>query len=298
MRWITEKHNCPLCASHRRKILGKRGGQAHRDGLGVETNVVQCKNCRVLYTYPTLVPLSNPYKDTDAYFHSHNEEQKIEYVAKQILKAEEILGCKGKLLEIGCGRGEMLRAGLKLGWEVQGVEMTEEFAPKDLPIEIAKVEECDALLHEKYDLILLPAILEHLYQPVPVIRRIANALKPGGLLYIEVPNELSLAFKVGNLYVKPKGWSINLSPSFPPFHVVGFSPYSLEFLMRKAQLQVYHMETVTYRVALPGGTLKRDIERFAMKTLHKLGGWLGKGDGVEVWARKPFSVDPMREQQL
>jgi SAM-dependent methyltransferase len=286
MKWKKEYRPCPVCASDERVILGRRGGDAHRDKLGIETRIAKCRICTTIYAYPTLVPIGNPYSGKDEYFVKQDTSERESAGALCIEKAEGILGRKGRMLDLGCGRGEMLRAGMKRGWSVQGVEMTEDFIASDLPVEISRIETCEAL-NDTYDFILLSVILEHVYEPVPVLRRLANALKPGGLLFIEVPNERSLAMNVGNIYVKPKGWSINLSPSFEPYHVVGYSPKALEFLIRRIGLDIHEMRTVPYIVTLPGGGLKRDAERFTMKTLHKVGGLIGKGDGLELWARKP-----------
>ncbi len=106
-----------------------------------------------------------------------------------------------------------------------------------------RVEVADALvaqsLSEEWDVILLAAVLEHLYEPMPVLRRVRDALRPGGLVYIDVPNECALYTRVGNLYQRLRGrdWAVNLSPTFPPFHVVGFCPESLKRALQTAGLR-------------------------------------------------------------
>src|SRR5260370_17964782 len=97
------------------------------------------------------------------------------------------------MLELGCGRGELLRGAAKRGWRVRGVEMTEEFArvaseKYGLEIERSSIERAQSL-RESYDVVLLAAILEHLYEPAETLNQVRNALHHGGLAFVDVPNE-------------------------------------------------------------------------------------------------------------
>jgi hypothetical protein len=119
--------------------------------------------------------------------------------------------------------------------------------------------------------------------------RIKNAIRKGGLLFIDVPNEDSLSMRIGNLYMRARGrdWAINLSPTFPPFHVVGFSPASLRRALAKVGFEVYRLEVPKWQNNLPPGkTLRRKIERMGLTAIQSLGGLLGMGDGITCWARR------------
>ena len=54
-----EKKLCPCCNSDQTKYLGMRGGKYQREGLGIESKIVQCINCSVIYPNPFL-KLLNP----------------------------------------------------------------------------------------------------------------------------------------------------------------------------------------------------------------------------------------------
>jgi SAM-dependent methyltransferase len=291
-RWHAEERPCPICGSRRIKELGARGGRAHHEGKGVETRVVRCKDCQVVYTYPTLIPESNPYEKESAeeYFQLHDSQQKIlqgEALAKD---AARILGGTGRMLELGCGRGELLKGALNQGWSVYGVEMTEDYArvarSHGIEIEEASIENCKSL-DQTYDVILLAAVLEHLYDPMKTLERIRNALRPGGLLFIDVPNESSLTMRIGNLYMRARGrdWAINLSPTFSPFHVVGFSPTSLRNALNSVGFSIHTLNVPKWNNALPEGkTTGQKIERFAMGFVQSVGRVIGMGDGISCWA--------------
>ena len=293
-RWIPEFRPCPVCCSHDARVLGARGGRAHRDGKGAETAVVQCASCGLLYARPTLVPRSNPYDihGADEYFIAHDASMKMRRGDELATFAERVLGGKGTLLELGCGRGEFLTGVANRGWDVHGVEMTADYArdagARGIDVECNTIEDCTAL-DRTYDVVLLPAILEHLYDPMACLRRVRAALRPGGLVFIEVPNEMSLAMHAANLYMRLRGrdWAINLSPTFAPFHVVGFSPVSMRTAIERAGLSVRVIEVVRYDNAVPVAATWLDrLERAGWRRIQALGARIGMGDGITCWAER------------
>lgn len=291
-QWTAEDRPCPICGSSVAKTLGARGGRAHQQGKGVETNVVRCKDCKLVYTQPTLIPTSNPYakESPEDYFQLHDFQYKISQGRKIAVFAEKVLGSPGRMLELGCGRGELLKGALDRGWSTYGVEMTEDFTrvarSEGVSVECSSIQDCKSL-ERTYDVILLAAILEHLYDPLETLGRIKNALRPGGLLFVDVPNESSLTMRVGNLYMRARGrnWAVNLSPTFSPFHVIGFSPTSLRNTLTSLGFEIHTLDVPKWRNALPpAATMAQKIERRGLSVVQSLGGLVGMGDGITCWA--------------
>ncbi|MGI8733561.1 MAG: class I SAM-dependent methyltransferase [Pyrinomonadaceae bacterium] len=291
-QWTAEDRPCPICGSGVARTLGARGGRAHHEGKGVETNVVRCKDCKVIYTQPTLIPKSNPYakESAEEYFQLHDSDQKILQGERIAVFAEKVLGKPGRMLELGCGRGEFLKGALNRGWSAYGVEMTEDFTrvarSHGVEVEYSSIEHCKSL-EQTYDVVLLAAILEHLYDPMETLGRIKNALRPGGLLFIDVPNESSLTMRIGNLYMRARGrnWAINLSPTFSPFHVVGFSPTSLRNTLSSVGFDIHTLNVPKWNNALPeGATIGQKIERLGLSVVQSVGALVGMGDGITCWA--------------
>ena len=85
-------------------------------------------------------------------------------------------------------------------------------------------------------------VLEHLPDPVAQLRRIGTALKPGGIVAIEVPNYASaVARRMG------RAW-----PSLEPdVHVSQFTPETLRKALDRAGLQPTRVETVPITPYLP-----------------------------------------------
>jgi 2-polyprenyl-3-methyl-5-hydroxy-6-metoxy-1,4-benzoquinol methylase len=150
------------------------------------------------------------------------------------------------------------------------------------PVETAQ------LLERPVDVILFAAILEHLYRPADVLRKARQALPTGGLIFIDVPNEASLTLALGNLYMRLRGrdWSVNLSPTFSPFHVVGFTPGSLRRVLENTSFEVAQLEQTRWRTALlQPRSATQFVEQKGLTVASWLGSKLGRADGICCWAR-------------
>lgn len=98
----------------------------------------------------------------------------------------------GPVLDVGCGRGIMLGYLRELGYEPHGVELSEhaaEHARRVLKIPVT-VDDFIRMPHERdrYNAIVFWHSLEHFSNPVAAVARAWEALKPGGLLVVAVPN--------------------------------------------------------------------------------------------------------------
>lgn len=293
--WVDQV--CPTCESANMAFIGKRGGASHREHLGVECDIWRCRKCSLIFANPMPVPekgLGQHYEvEADDYFQAHDKDGKLESAANLVKQAEGLLGRKGKLLDVGVGRGEIMIAAHELGWTVEGVEPSESFADYAekrtgariwrQPIENADIPEGE------FDVVILAAVLEHLYNPNEIMAKIARVLKSGGLLYLDVPNERGLFFRVGNLYQKlrRRGWCINLSPTFSPFHVFGFSPRSLRALLKKHGLEprVWTVYGGTSMVPSRGGLLGT-LESQASRLVTAISNLGEMGTYIETWAVK------------
>ena len=292
-RWI--RQDCPICEVKPTRLLGRRGGAAHREGLGVECDVWRCDHCGLIFPNPMPIPargLEQHYGvEPGDYFEHHDVEQKDSGAANLILQAEALIGSKGRLLDVGAGRGETLRAARLAGWEATGIEPSTVFADyaaahSGLEVLRKPLEEC-GFADSSIDAVILSAVLEHLYNPDEVLREIARILRPGGALFIDVPNESGLYFRVGNLYQRLRGrdWVVNLAPTFPPFHVFGFTPKSLQALLSKHKFEVRTWSVYPgTSLVPPRGGLAGSLEQYASKLVTALSKIGNLGTYIETWA--------------
>ncbi len=86
-------------------------------------------------------------------------------------------------------------------------------------------------LSGKYDLLVAMHVFEHLSYPIESLKDILNFLRPGGVIYIEVPLEKIINFKDTKIDVlnKKRHWHE---------HINFYNYYSLEALAKQAKLKI------------------------------------------------------------
>ncbi len=97
----------------------------------------------------------------------------------------------GKLLDVGCGRGDLAAIWIERGWKVTGIEPSPEAAriargrgAEVLDGTLSTVE----LAPESFDAAVFRHSLEHVVDPQRDLRRVLAALRPAGRLAVIVPN--------------------------------------------------------------------------------------------------------------
>lgn len=101
---------------------------------------------------------------------------------------------RGKLLDVGCGNGHMLKIAKDLGWEITGIEIDSQAVQAARSLDLNVFEGSYLALFElndMYDCIICSHVLEHVYQPFDMLDLMINRLKPGGTLILSCPNALS-----------------------------------------------------------------------------------------------------------
>ena len=136
----------------------------------------------------------------------------------------------GSVLEIGCGPGLMLQAFHRRGWSALGIERNEAVAQTarrspGLEIVTAPVEDLPA--GRRFDLIIMFQVLEHIGEPVPLLRECARRLAPGGRLITCVPN-----FSSWQSQFAGPGW-LHLDV---PRHLIHFTPRTLAATLERSGL--------------------------------------------------------------
>ena len=107
----------------------------------------------------------------------------------------ELAPQSGRILDVGCGTGDLLAAFLRRGWEAVGVEPGRQYAEQARKRGITVVEgdlttDVAASLGT-FDAILLAHVLEHLSDPGNMLEVLRPMLRPGGVLYCETPNDFN-----------------------------------------------------------------------------------------------------------
>lgn len=285
---------CAVCESTSCVTLGYRGGEAHKHRRGLTGALVQCSHCSHIYPQPMPI-VTDPnalYHGVDEYFVNHDPTTKIERSRSLLESLSRHSGFVGRMLDIGAGRGEMLYTAKQLGWEAHGVEASEEFASyarETYGVNVMSSTLQDAHYPDAwFDLVTLGAVLEHLYHPKQILQEVHRILKPDGLVWVDVPNEESLYNKIANLYFKLQGknWVSQLSPTFEPYHVQGFTQRSLQALLENTGFTTVSLTIYTGRVLLSRSHLRERLEFWAACAISFLAKHLRSGPYMELVARK------------
>jgi len=222
------KHICSVCGDSIRSVLIK-GAIA----FGSQYDVLFCGRCEVGKTFP--VPsredLSGLYASgryrTKVGLRFHGGVEKFIGLGRlQRRRRIERYINKGAVLDIGCGRGLFLDIMKRHGWNVTGVEVDRETAERvSRTYGIEVIEEgrmLNALSEGQFDVVTMYHVLEHLPDPVGMIRECGRVLRKGGLLVIAVPNLHSLQ----GIFGKSKWLHLDL-----PFHLHHFSEAGLRKIL-------------------------------------------------------------------
>jgi 2-polyprenyl-3-methyl-5-hydroxy-6-metoxy-1,4-benzoquinol methylase len=188
------------------------------------------------------------------------------------------------LLDVGAGGGEFVYLAQRRGFQAQGLEPNigySAFALSEYGISI-RTESIESLELGSADIVSIFHVLEHLPNPTSALKKIFDALRRDGLLFIEVPNILQFDASPHNIFFRAHLFYFSLatlqSMASPYFELIAFEDQgNLRVLLKK--------RPVLAPLALPPkGRVYRDLSRYYQK------GWwtyLTKGKGYKKLIGRP-----------
>jgi SAM-dependent methyltransferase len=186
---------CILCGGTARE------GVSQRDRHGEPLDTALCPGCGLIRNDP--VPTQ---ADLDAFYGSAYREsykgasvprlrqiwRNFDRTRKHLVAFRDVYGRGGRWLDLGSGSGEFLFLAGAAGAQAEGIEPHEGYSvycreSLGLSVRTATLETC-GYAEGSFDLIRLSHVLEHMRDPVASLRVLRGWLKPGGVLYVEVPD--------------------------------------------------------------------------------------------------------------
>jgi len=104
----------------------------------------------------------------------------------------------GRLLEIGCGSGQLLEIMQQMGWQAEGVDFdpsaVENARKKALQVRLGTLEK-QGYPKDYFDVIFMSHLIEHVHDPLRLLEEVCRIIKPNGRLIMVTPNNESLGHK-------------------------------------------------------------------------------------------------------
>jgi SAM-dependent methyltransferase len=169
--------------------------------VGGHGDLYRCRNCGTVHqpSLPRGTELQDLYREmTDESYLA--EETGRRRTARRLLGLLRLHQPRGRLLDVGCGHGLLLDEARRLGYDVEGIELSvtaSQYARKSLGLHVREITvEDPALDEDRYDAIAIIDVLEHLDDPIACLERLCALLAPGGVLLVATPDPSSLVARV------------------------------------------------------------------------------------------------------
>ncbi len=235
--------SCPIC--NETKIMNKWNYNFFK--------IYNCSNCFHEFTLPFKAGDIEFYKKNEIYYNLKTQMEnnlippshfdilhKILTTIKKTFKDNKI-----KILDFGCGSGFYLYELKKRGYnDSLGIDFNEEVISAAKEVYGINAEKLDLnyllINNYKFDLILLNQVLEHVDEPLELLKNLHKLLNKDGILFISVPNinYFKIRKKIRN--------SVLPSGNYPPHHISFFNVHSLKYILSLSNALIIECNFQTY----------------------------------------------------
>lgn len=219
---------------------------------GEQFEIWECKNCTQRFTQniPGKEAIGKYYQSENYISHSDTSKGFINNLYHKVRKRtliqkrkliENTTGKKtGNILDVGCGTGAFLHTMKNAEWNTTGLEpdkIAREKALELYGLHLDGSEKFYELPAQTFDAITMWHVLEHVHDLHEYIEQLKKLLKPGGKLFIAVPNYTS--YDAG--FYKESWAAYDV-----PRHLYHFSPESMKTLLNSHGMKVENMKPMWY----------------------------------------------------
>jgi SAM-dependent methyltransferase len=229
---------CPICGSDGPALRLRAPDRFHmrKDYY----RLLECRSCSFVWLDDMPAPEEMPYHYGVDYHRAVTASGEVKLLLRWGPTRDTVmkLGRPGALLDVGCSSGPFLRTLRDGPWKLYGLEISPDEAKTAEASSGAEVfvgTVLDAPFpDESFEVITACHFLEHAHELREVVRTMWRWLKPGGILYIQVPNIESFESYIFKSY----WYGLEL-----PRHLWHFSPASLRELLRPAGFEEVYVRT-------------------------------------------------------
>lgn len=233
-----EDIDCPLCSFDAKQTL-----------MDIDFfSYTKCNNCDTIYNNPRLKVKYLEEMYAAGEYQNYVKKltipgDKIRENVTEIRKFNQIQSLfnkNGTILDVGCGAGVFLSIALKNGWDCTGIELSKAgaSAAKDKGINIIEKPFDEFISNRNYNCISFWGVLEHVINPLGMIKKAAYLLEKDGIIVFEVPSADSLLM---NYIIKNKLNPYRFIESAR--HLTFFSINAIKSFCRTSKLELEYVES-------------------------------------------------------
>jgi SAM-dependent methyltransferase len=234
IKW--EETACPLCAGRGSVPLVEAGDPLAGAETSLRFQVVRCRDCSLSYTNPRpdAQSIGRFYPDDYAPYTYRDSAHRARWWPKRDSFARVLpLPPGGRLLDFGCGAGDLLQDMRGHGWQVTGLDFSSRVVRHireglGLPAVEGTLPHPD-LPAGSFEAVTMSQSLEHVHDPLGVLHAAHRLLTPGGKVAIAVPNIDSLPFH----WFGPDWYGLDV-----PRHLTHFTPRTLGQMLQAAGFRI------------------------------------------------------------
>lgn len=212
----------------------------------------QCANCSVRFTQnvPGIDDIGKYYKSENYISHTETSKGLVNWLYLRVRKftlsskrrfiESETQQTKGMLLDIGAGSGAFVHHMKTSGWAVEGVEPDSgaiERAAREYQLSLKPSSALFNFEEHSFDAVTMWHVLEHVHDLHGYINQIKKIIRPGGTVFIAVPNYTSY---------DAEHYQSSWAAYDVPRHLYHFSPASMIELMKKHGFTVKKMQPMWF----------------------------------------------------
>lgn len=213
---------CNLCGARATRPFARRQGFA----------IVRCTSCALIYVNPRpgaerLLAHYNGNRSSRVQYYLDVEPADRRSFAELLDQVERTRPARGDLLDVGTNVGTCLALARERGWRGRGVEINAEAArlcreQRGLDVVTGPLEP-GVFEPRSFDAVVLSDVIEHLPDPLGVVRLVHDLLRPGGLCAVSTPDV--------------SGWAARALQLKPEEHLYYFTPDTLRAVLGAAGLE-------------------------------------------------------------
>lgn len=229
--------NCRICESEKIKLIKKsnipsklssKAFAITDSNYGVTGDIFKCGTCGFLQclNMEDVLPFYEELEDQG--YEATRKERALQ--EKKILEIIKKTKAQGRLLDIGAGSGILVEEALNLGFEAVGLEPSKwlynKSKERNLPVFLGTFP--DERIKGLFDIITIIDVIEHVPDPVGLLKEASKALSKDGVIVITTPDVNSFFARILGF----RWWHFRIA------HIGYFNKKTLSFAGKQAGLKV------------------------------------------------------------